>query len=148
MCKIHLAIKPTCQLFSAPVLPPPPSSLLSLATPMCGSGNVPHSNGQLTCNRLWQWQWQQPFCGRAILGRNVLQHCKWCTEIAVNIKIHTYSKAFNVCRSFASVCVCEAVRVCVQIFINPSTHAEVFGRFVTVPHPSECVCGRERDRVS
>lgn len=41
--------------------------------------------------------------------------------------------------------VCEAVRVCVQIFINPSTHAEVFGRFVTVPHPSQCVREGERE---
>lgn len=39
LCKIHLAIKTTCQLFFTP-----------LATPMCGSVNVPHSNGQLTCN--------------------------------------------------------------------------------------------------
>lgn len=34
--------------------------------------------------------------------------------------------------------------MCVQIFINPSTHAEVFGRFVTVSRPS----GGEREEDS
>jgi len=34
-----------------------------------------------------------PFVVCPFLGRNVLQHCKWCTEIAVNIKIHTNTHA-------------------------------------------------------